>query len=134
VFIGAFMPDLRGASRLAMRAAFPALRRQVIKGFDINPQSVEAAHERIRRTGDRFQATVRPSGYLVGDRFTVADLTLAALSSPAATPDQFPYPQPQRTSPVGDSLCQLFAESGLLDWTREMYARHRPGSAEVAAG
>jgi glutathione S-transferase len=132
VMIGAFMPDLRGASRLAMRAAFPAVKRQVTNDFGIDEQRVQVAWDHIRRAGERFQATVRPSGYLVGDEFTVADLALAALGSPAATPEQFPYPQPQRTSPVGEPLRRVFGEYGLVDWTREMYARHRPPSAEVA--
>ena len=94
-------------------------------------RSVAHAWEQLHRVGKRFQDTVRPSGYLVADQFTVADLTLAALSSPAATPQEFPYPQPQRTSPLADPLREAFDECGLLDWTREMYARHRPGSAEV---
>ncbi|HEV3130189.1 MAG TPA: glutathione S-transferase family protein [Solirubrobacteraceae bacterium] len=133
VWMGAFMPDLKGARRLAMRAAFPAVRRQVIKGFGIDDRSVARAWEQLHRVGKRFQDTVRPSGYLVADQFTVADLTLAALSSPAATPPEFPYPQPQRTSPLAEPLRDGFGEYGLLDWTREMYARHRPSSAEVPA-
>ena len=95
---------------------------------------IEIEGQKMRYVQERFTNTVRPSGYLVGDEFTVADLTLAALSSPVATPEQFPYSQPQRTSPLVEPLRDAFAESGLLDWTRDMYARHRPDSAEVAAG
>jgi glutathione S-transferase len=133
VMMGGFMPDLRGARRLAMRAVFPAVRQQIIKGFGINQRSVEHAWDQVRLVGERFQRTVRPSGYLVGEEFTVADLTLAALSSPAATPPEFPYPQPQHTSPLAEPLREAFSDYGLLDWTREIYARHRPRSAEVPA-
>jgi glutathione S-transferase len=131
LWMGAFMPDLSRAQRLAMRAAFPAVKRQVIKGFGIDERSVQTAWDQLAQTTERFKQTIGPSGYLVGDEFTVADLTLAALSSPAATPEQFPYSQPQRTSPLAEPLRQAFAPSGLLDWTREIYAKHRPESAEV---
>jgi glutathione S-transferase len=132
VWMGAFMPDLSRAQRVAMRAAFPAVKRQVIKGFGIDERSVQTAWDQMALTTERFKQALGPSGYLVGDQFTVADLTLAALTSPAATPEQFPYPQPQHASPLADPLREAFAGPGLLDWTREIYARHRPSSAEVA--
>jgi hypothetical protein len=47
-------------------------------------------------------------------------------------PEQFPYPQPQRGHRRLAALRDAVAESGLLEWTREIYARHRGTSAEVA--
>ena len=83
--------------------------------------------------GERFRAELAPSGYLVGDRFTIADLTLASLLAPAVAPEQFPYPQPQRGHPLLAPVRNVLAESGLLDWTRQIYARHRGSSAEIDA-
>ena len=42
---------------------------------------------------DRLEREISPGGYLVGDSFTVADLTAAALFYPVARPPQFPYAQ-----------------------------------------
>jgi glutathione S-transferase len=85
----------------------------------------------LRAAGECFREELQPSGYLVGGRFTVADLTLAALVAPAVAPEQFPYPQPQRghelLAPVRDAL----SECGILDWAHKMYARHRGNSAEI---
>ena len=67
--------------------------------FAIDEPSVAHAFEKLRAAGERFQAELQPSGYLVGGTFTVADLTLAALLSPVVAPPQFPYPQPQRDHP-----------------------------------
>ena len=101
--------------------------------FGIDDRSVALAHDSVRTAGERFRAELQPSGYLVGDGFTVADLTLASLVAPVVAPEQFPYPQPQRDHPLFAPLRAALAESGLADWTRDMYARHRGESAEIAA-
>jgi glutathione S-transferase len=129
--LGTFFPDLPGRRRLAARAMFPLLRRRTIDAFGIDESSVEHAWAKVRAAGECFREELTPSGYLVGDRFTVADLSVAALVSPAVAPEQFPYPQPQRRHPLFARLRDAFAESGLLEWADEMYARHRGHSAEI---
>jgi glutathione S-transferase len=132
LMLGTFAPDLTGASRLGARLAFPLLKRRLRGRFDLDPAAIERSYERVRAAGARFRAELEPSGYLVGDSFTVADLTLAALSAAGVAPAQFPYPQPHRNDPLLAPVREAFAESGLDEWTREMYARHRPPSAEIA--
>jgi glutathione S-transferase len=129
--LGVFSPDLSGLRRRVIRRAFPLLRRKAISGFGIDDQRVERAYEQVRAAGERFWAELEPSGYLVGDRFTVADLTLAALVAPAVAPVQYPYPQPQRGHRLLEPVRAALAESGLLDWARDIYARHRGRSAEI---
>ena len=131
VTIGAFFPDLAAYRRLASLAMFPLIRRRFVREIAITEESVELAWTRVRAAADRFAAELKPSGYLVGDRFGVADLTLAALLAPALAPEQFPYPQPQRGHPLFHELRAALAEHGLADWAREIYARHRGVSAEV---
>jgi glutathione S-transferase len=131
LFLGAFVPDLAGLARVATQAAFPLLRRRIVADFGLDDRSVAHAFDMVRAAGERFRAERRPSGYLVGDRFTVADLTLAALIAPLVAPEQFPYPQPQRGHPRLAPVREALAESGLLDWTRGIYALHRGTSAEV---
>jgi glutathione S-transferase len=131
--LGTFAPDLAGPRKLVARVTFPGIRRRIAAQMGIDRRSVELAHEKVQAAGDRFLREVRPSGYLVGDRFTVADLTLAALLSPVVAPPQFPYPQPHRghqvMAPLRDELTRL----GLATWAQAIYSRHRNGSAEVSA-
>ena len=129
--LGTFAPDLRGLRRLTARATFPFLRRRIRAQFGIDPGSVELAYQKVHAACERFHRALQPSGYLVGDSFTVADLTLAALVSPVVAPEQFPYPQPQRGHPLLAPVREVLAESGLLAWAREIYARHRAASAEI---
>jgi glutathione S-transferase len=129
--LGAFMPDLLGVRRLVARAMFPAVRRRFIADLVISPPAVDLAYEKVRAAGRLFQGELQSSGYLAGGRFTVADLTLAALVAPAVAPEQFPYPQPQRGHALLAPLRDVLSEYGLLDWTHELYARHRGVSAQI---
>jgi glutathione S-transferase len=105
------------------------MRRQM----DINPASAEIARAKTMAAMDRLASEVRPSGYLVGDRFTVADLTAAALLSPLVKPPEFPYkaagPLPEPFAKIRESLSTHPA----FRWTLQTYRQHRGESAEVAA-
>ena len=133
LLLGTFAPDLRGARRLAARAGFRGLRRRIELQFGIDAVSVADAFDKLDAAGDCFRAEVSANGHLAGDGFSVADLTLAALLAPAVAPEQFPYPQPQRGHPRLAPIRDRLAASGLLDWTRTIYARHRSPSAEALA-
>jgi glutathione S-transferase len=99
----------------------------------INPANAEVARAKTIAAMDRLQREVQPSGYLVGDRFTVADLTAAALLSPLVRPPEFPYkaaaPLPESFAKIVDSLSSHPA----FRWTLETYRQHRGESAEVGA-
>jgi glutathione S-transferase len=131
LFLGTFAPGLPRHRRIRARMMFPLIRRRVVKTFAIDDANIELAWAKVRAAGERFRAELQPSGYLVGDGFTVADLTVAALVAPAVAPVQFPYPQPQRGHPLLAELRDAFAETGLLEWAHERYSRHRGHSAEI---
>jgi glutathione S-transferase len=131
LMISMFVPDISRGRKLVSRATFPLVRRRVIAQFGIDDHTVENAYEKVRAAGERFQAELQPNGYLDEGGFGVADLTLAALVAPVVAPREFPYPQPQRGHPLLEQLRAALAESGIRDWTLEMYERHRGTSAEV---
>jgi glutathione S-transferase len=131
LFLGAFVPDLPRGRRAFARATFPLLRRRVRASMGIDQRAVELAFEKVGAAGELFQRELSSSGYLVGDRFSVADLTLAALIAPIVAPPQFPYAQPQRDHELLEPVRRALGESGLLGWTLRIYASHRGESAEV---
>jgi glutathione S-transferase len=131
LLLGMFFPGLPAGRRLLARTTFPVHRRRVIADFGIDEFSVGFAWGKVAAAGERFRAELRPSGYLVGDRFSIADLAVAAIASPVVAPVEFPYPQPQRGHPLFAPLRAALSESGLVDWTLDMYARHRGRSAEI---
>src|SRR5439155_518505 len=87
--------------------------------------------ERLERL--RPEPALYPSGYLVGDRFSVADLTAAALLAPAVFPPEFPYAPPGPLPAPVARWCDSLASRPACRWTAEMYRRHRGTSAEIAA-
>jgi glutathione S-transferase len=118
-------------ARRAMRAVFPAFRAFYKLRHKINAASMEAAPAKVVAALDRITAELQPSGYLVGDRFGVADLTAAALLSPLVQPPEFPYPPP---APLLESLRAVrdpLTSHPAFGWVEEMYGRHRGTSAEV---
>ena len=133
LLLGAFTPDLSPPRRLAAHAMYPLIRRGVARDFAIDQEHVEAAWSKCRLACERFAAELGPSGYLVGDGFTVADLTVAALLSPVVAPKQFPYPQPQRDHPRLADLRRMIDDWGGLEWAQWIYAHHRPRSIEISA-
>ncbi len=83
---------------------------------------------------DRVEREIIPSGYLVGDSFTVADLTASALFYPVARPRQFPYAMvadDDQSAPWREFLGSLADRPG-GQWVAEIYRRHRPQSAELS--
>jgi glutathione S-transferase len=133
LLLGAFAPDLTGGRRLVARAMHPLTRRKIVADFGIDGPGVERAWSKCRLACERFGSELQPNGYLVGDGFSVADLTVAALLSPVVAPEQFPYPQPQRDHPRLADLRRMIDDSGALEWARGIYARHRPPSTEISS-
>ena len=128
-----FVPDMPALRRTVASAMFPRVRKTIEAQFGIDEESVSNAFDKVRHAGALLRSNAGPSGYLCGDGFSVADLTLASLLSPLACPNQFPYPQPQRDHPLFEPVRNVLREAGLDVWTREMYFRHRGVSAEQRA-
>jgi glutathione S-transferase len=107
---------------------FPAFYRFRHK---IKPQRLEQDRADVRQALDRIVRELQPSGYLVGEAFSVADLTAAALLSPLLQPAEIQYPL---TVTLPDSLRKYrddVARHAAAQWALEMYRRHRGSSAEV---
>jgi glutathione S-transferase len=130
-----FTDGRRRAPRALLRAGYPVLRVAMRRRFEISAES--AAHGRAKMVAamDRLEREISSSGYLVGDDFTVADLTAAALLYPVARPPQFPYPMvaddglPDSLREFLDSLAQRPGGR----WVAEIYRRHRGRSAELTS-
>jgi len=120
-------------TRRLYRALFPALRIAMKADMKIDAAGAARSGEKVRAALDRLEAELQPSGYLVGDRFSVADLTAAALLAPVILPPEFPYAPPGPLPAPVRRWRDAFADRPALRWTAEMYRRHRGTSAEIAA-
>jgi glutathione S-transferase len=88
-------------------------------------------NEKARWALDWVAKESAATGQLVGDRFTVADLTAASLLAPLVELD---HPDMNRPRPAPDAVLAfyaLFADHPGTAWVRDQYRRHRPPSAAV---
>lgn len=126
-----FVSHASPATQLAHRAMSPLFGRVMRRQMDITPASAEVARGKTLAAMDRLEKELRPSGYLAADRFTVADLTAAALLSPLVRPPEFPYrasiAPPEAFAEIRDSLSSHPA----FQWTLKTYRQHRGESAEA---
>ena len=99
--------------------------------FRINAEDVERSRRQIVTALDRIAEELRPSGYLAGDGFSVADLTAASLLYPLAWPPEFQYelPQPRPQAPTLDAV----ADHPGLEWIRGIWREHRGASHALPA-
>jgi glutathione S-transferase len=112
--------------RWLYRATYPLAKGMIAKGNGTtDPANVTRSFELVDRTLDEIAAKVQPSGYLVGNEFSIADLTAAALLAPLANPQ---HPDMARPKPVPASVAALiskYAGHPTIAWVGRMYTQHR---------
>jgi glutathione S-transferase len=134
IVVPLFAHGQTATGRALVRAAFPLLRVGMRKAMQINERAAERSRIKTEEAMDRLEAEIGPSGYLVGDRFTVADLTAASLFYPVARPEQFPYPAVTDPPPPAREFLDPLAERPGGRWVTNIYSRHRaPGVGHRAS-
>ncbi len=127
---GGYMTGMFGADkpllqRLGYRALFPFARGMIRKGNDVTPESITARKQVTLDALDEVARATEATGYLVGDAFSVADLTAACFFAPLANPA---HPDMARPEPVPESVQAILArysDHPAIAWTNRMYALHR---------
>jgi glutathione S-transferase len=127
VVIPLFTDGASAATRALLRAGFPVLRVGMKRFMNIYEEPAVRSREKCIQALDLLEKELGDKDYLVGDEFSIADLTAASLFYPLALPPEFPY-----TSPTWEQLpegAQAFLgamrERPGAQWVGEMYRRHR---------
>lgn len=123
-------PGFPALTKTIYGACFPAVRAIMRYGMGITDDGAARSLARFEAAFDRLESELGPSGYLVGDAFTVADLAAAALLSPLTLPPEYPYATPP-LPPVALEFQTRYAKRPAFAWAREMYRRHRGTSAGI---
>lgn len=91
--------------------------------------AIDDGHAAAKQALDFVAERAAATGYLVGDVFTVADLTAASTLAVLARPVSSPMAAPQPVAPAFAALMARYAAHPAVAWTLGIYARHR-GSAK----
>jgi glutathione S-transferase len=118
-------------ARLGYAATVPLAAPLVRKGNGITgAASLADGHLALEQGLDFVATEAAASGYLAGDRFSVADLTAASMLAMVVDPPNSPMARPQPMPPPFAALVQRHARHPGADWVRGIYARHRGAVAD----
>jgi glutathione S-transferase len=81
--------------RLSLPFAMPLVGRVIDRYLDITPEKAAHSLDEVRATFDSVADRLSGGRYLVGDRFTAADLTFSALAASVLMPPEYGVPLPQ---------------------------------------
>ena len=115
------------------RLLFPAIRVVMRRDMQIEADGAARGRDRAREALDLIASTAGTDGYLVGEQFSVADLTAAALLSLTVFPPECPARVPEPKAPGLRAWLARWADHPAIAWINRMYAHHRGQSAESAA-
>jgi glutathione S-transferase len=97
----------------------------------ISEKRLERDRVTVAAALDRIEAERQPSGYLVGDSFTVADLTAAAMFAALLELPEIQYPVRVSLPDYHRHYRDTLTRHPAAQWIAEIYRRHRGRSAEV---
>lgn len=120
------------ARRMGYLAMFPLAKPLIRKGNGVYPENIARSLEVVQRTLDEVAVKTEATGYLVGTRFSVADLTVASLLMPLADVD---HPDTRRLRPMPGAMTAFlgqFAAHPAIAWVHRIYAQHRPVITKTA--
>ncbi len=118
-----------------VRGLFPVMRALMRRGMKVDPAGAERSRQRFEATFDAVDARLADGRrFLVGDRFSAADLTFAALSSVLVGPKElgFPVPESSRELPAIAAVAAAASARPSGAFIRRLYAEERPPARGLA--
>lgn len=121
-------------TRFVYRRMVPLVKGRMKASFGITgPESREEGLAMTRRAFDLIAEKTADTGYLAGARFTIADLTAAAIMAPSVEVEHPDMRKPEPKPASVQAWYDAFRDHPGAEWVREMYRRHRPAPMAVAA-
>ncbi len=121
-----FLADLKPAQKIATTAIWPVLRKMMISKMDIGIAQGEASKKILESELDWLDGLYADGRrFLLEDRFTRADLTVASLLSRIAAPPEHPGADRMKTSPGLAPLLQRWQSRPTIERVRQNYREFR---------
>jgi glutathione S-transferase len=111
---------------LATPVLGPPLERVLRRQLRIDDSTILASQGVVLAALDRIDTLIAadPARYLVGDRFTLADLTAASLLAPLVAPPKSPYHGPSLGPEVEEARAAIRGRPS-WHWVERIYRDHR---------
>ncbi len=124
--IGLWTDHATPLQAMVIRRAYPLIAWAFRRKLSITPARAERARQRIGEVLAWLEDQLKDGRtYLLGDRFTVADITAASLLAPMACPSQHPvYSDPEYRRVMAAAMAP-WQNGAALAWVRRMYDLER---------
>ena len=121
-----FMAGLPLAQKLALRLAWGKIVSLMIKGMDLGPIQGNQSRLKVELELDWLDGLLSDGRrYLVGDRFSRADLTAASLLSALVAPAQHPTYARLHVPPGLSPVLSEWRRRPIVQWVTRLYAEER---------
>ncbi len=117
-----------GWERRALPPLFGLMGRFISRKLGVSADAAAESERRVDATFDRVAARLADGrSYLVGERFTAADLTFAALAGAVLVPPQWgiPLPQPDELPPAAAAKVRTLREHPAGQFALRMFEQER---------
>lgn len=116
------MPKMK---QLVFDLFYPVLRYKIYQTYVISPAKVEQARREFDAAMGEIEDRLNRKHYLVGERFTRADLSVASMLSWLAMPSEHPFPWIDIPDPETRRIYDEYREHPVIEWVTEIYRDHR---------
>lgn len=107
------------------KAFYPTLRYKIHQQYVVSAAKVEEGRRRFDSAIDELEERLQHGGYLVGDRFTRADLSVASMLSLLVMPSELPFPWRDLPDSQARDFCASYQDRLIFSWVEKMYRDHR---------
>lgn len=106
-----------------LKAVFPLLKKRMRDGMDINTKTAKESKKQLTASTERIYNHLQDRPFLVGNRFTRADLAAASLLAPLYRLDPYGLKWPDRFPEALEELIEELREK--TEWVVGLYDRYR---------
>jgi glutathione S-transferase len=117
--------DAPWLQRSLFALSFTAIRRKMTEFMHINAENAAEAERRFLLAFDRLDTALEQAPFLVGNRFSRADLTACALLWPLCRPGESQSETEALLSPPVYALRKQVQHRRFYQWVLERYQEHR---------
>ena len=117
--------DVSWLQRSLFALSFATIQRKMTQFMNINAENARAAEQRFLLAFDRLDETLERGPFLVGKRFSRADLTACALLWPLCRPGESASEAEALLCPTVSALRKQLQHRRFYGWVLEQYQEHR---------
>lgn len=107
------------------RVIFPLVRFLMKKSMNINPESAARSEVRLRSAMEKINGMVAKKQFLIGNQFSRADITAAALLAPLCWPKEHAFPWPKSVPEPLAGFRKEWELTASYQWVLKMYQDYR---------